>query len=37
MSLKAQDIAIVAAISTLVAAGIVWASNNVGAVEDRIG
>lgn len=37
MLLKPKNIAIVAAISTLVAAGIVWASNNVGAVEDRIG
>lgn len=37
MSLSPKNIAIVATISTLVATCIVWASNNVGAVEDRIG
>ena len=37
MSLKAQDIAIVAGISTLIATGIVWASNRVSAVKKHIG
>lgn len=33
----AKGIAIIAGIAALVAAGVVWASNNVDAVEDKIG
>ncbi len=37
MKLTGKNIAIVAAIAAIVAAGVVWASNNVDAVEDTIG
>lgn len=37
MKLNGKNIAIVAGIAAVVAAGIVWASNNVDAVEDTIG
>lgn len=37
MTLEPKSIAIVAAISTLVATGIVWASNHVDAVKKQIG
>ncbi len=37
MKLSAKNVAIVAGIAAVVAAGMVWASNNVDAVEDQIG
>ncbi len=37
MKLSGKNLAILAGISALVAAGVVWASNNVDAVEDKIG
>lgn len=37
MKLTGKNIAIVATIAAIVAAGVVWASNNVDTVEDAIG
>lgn len=37
MKLDAKNVAIIAGIAALVAGGVVWASNNVDAVEDAIG
>ncbi|ROO69441.1 hypothetical protein EDB57_3110 [Vibrio crassostreae] len=37
MKLNAKNIGIIAGIAAIVAAGMVWASNNVDAVEDTIG
>lgn len=34
---KPKQMAIIAGIAAIVAAGVVWASNNVNAVEDAIG
>ncbi|SHO54472.1 hypothetical protein VQ7734_00186 [Vibrio quintilis] len=34
MKLDGKNIAIIAAIAAVVAAGVVWSSNNVDAVED---
>ena len=37
MKLNGKNIGIIAGIAAIVAAGVVWASNNVDAVEDTIG
>jgi len=37
MKLNPKSIGIIAGIAAIVAAGVVWASNNVDAVEDTIG
>ncbi|KUI99930.1 hypothetical protein VR7878_03998 [Vibrio ruber DSM 16370] len=37
MKLSAKNIAVVGLIAAVVAAGVVWASNNVDSVEDAIG
>ncbi|CAM3991053.1 hypothetical protein VA7868_04607 [Vibrio aerogenes CECT 7868] len=37
MKLTGKNIAVVGLIAAVVAAGVVWASNNVDAVEDAIG
>ncbi|SHO59134.1 hypothetical protein VQ7734_04911 [Vibrio quintilis] len=37
MELTGKNIAVVGLIAAVVAAGVVWASNNVDAVEDAIG
>lgn len=37
MKLTGKNVAVVGLIAAIVAAGVVWASNNVDAVEDSIG
>lgn len=37
MKLTGKNVAVVSLIAAIVAAGVVWASNNVDAVEDSIG